>query len=242
MRSLVLGTLFLSLPAFAEDPAPPGEEAPAPAEEDAPAPAPADAPPPAPAEPPAAATPPPPAPEEGIAPVFGVHFGPIISLSPLRTTVIPRLEAGVELPFVERRVRVVAHGAYARPRADGGGDAEQVGGEWTYDLRQNEFLLGIAATVAFLPPGDFNVEASLGPELYVLTSKVDGEAGGAAFGESRERYSRGGLLAALGGRYGIGPGEAVAQLGFSTSKLNGVVTGPSSTRALLFTVGYRLVL
>ncbi|MBW2258449.1 MAG: hypothetical protein JRI25_28180 [Deltaproteobacteria bacterium] len=45
------------------------------------------------------------APRAGPGLFAGLHFGPAFALSPLSTSVLPRLEVGVELPWAQRRIR-----------------------------------------------------------------------------------------------------------------------------------------
>ena len=44
--------------------------------------------------------------DEGVSPFVGVHAGPGIFLSPLKVTATPSLEVGVELPPLDRRLRL----------------------------------------------------------------------------------------------------------------------------------------
>jgi hypothetical protein len=174
----------------------------------------------------------------------GLHLGPAFALSPLSTSVVPRLEVGVELPWAQRRIRPFLTVAHSRPIHVGTQDDDRVeGGSWSHDLRQSEWTFALGGWVALLEPGTAPAipEVAIAPEIFLQRSRINGEAGGADFPESREYYGKGGVLLAAGARYPVGPGEAAAHLTWHTSKLDGVVTGDSTAMQLMLTAGYRLV-
>jgi len=180
---------------------------------------------------------------DGVAPFIGVQFGPGIPLSTLGVAPAPRLELGIELPVWERRLRLFAAGSFMRPIAMGEGKNAYVSGNgnWSYTLRQQEWTVAVGPMLRLPGAGAFVPEFALAPDLYLLQSTVDGEAGGAPFDESTEQYTRLGVYAAAGGAVRLGPGELTLNLSLSTSGLNGVVTGTASTMALTPWVGYRLI-
>ncbi len=202
------------------------------------------------AEPPPPALPPAPAPEvrpvqrSGVAPLVGLQFGGTFSLTPLEAAILPRLELGLELPWAQRRFRVVFLGAWTRPAAAGEGTDPRVPeGTWSWEVKQTEGQLALGATVRIPEISDrFVPEVTVAPQLYLLRTQVNGEGGGAPFGESLEEYTRMGFLSSLGVATDLGPGELDLQFAFSTSALDGVVTGDSSTIALSPLLGYRFVL
>ena len=182
-------------------------------------------------------------PRAGVAPLVGLQVGGDLSLSPLGAAFLPQLELGVELPFSNRRFRVVGLGSWSRPPAAGQSEDSRVpDGAWTWELHQTEGMLALCGVVRIPELSERVVpELTLGPQVYLLRSTVDGAAGGQDFGESTEQYMRVGLHSALGVALALGPGELNAQLGFSTSALDGVVTGDSTTMALAPLLGYRLL-
>jgi len=174
----------------------------------------------------------------------GLHFGPAFALSPLSTSVLPRLEVGVELPWAQRRIRPFFTVAHSRPVHEGTADDDRVeGGTWSHDLRQAEWTFALGGWVALLEPATATVvpEVGIAPEIFLQRSRINGEAGGADFPESTEYYVKGGVLLAAGARYPLGPGEVAAHLTWHTSKLDGIVTGDSTAMQLMLTVGYRFV-
>lgn len=181
---------------------------------------------------------------EPVAFVAGVHAGPSIALAPLDLTVLPRVTLGLELPFAQRRFRLWGSGAWAPPQASGsGGDDRVPGGSFDYELKQQELIVGGGIAFAITnPEGPVVLDIEAGPQAFMLESKIDGAAGGEAFGEHREVYTRVGFLGGLGIRIPAGPGEFAVQALFTTSKLDGRVTGPSTSSALTPSLGYRFVL
>jgi len=134
--------------------------------------------------------------------------------------------------------------AHSRPIHEGTQDDDRVeGGIWSHDLRQSEWTFALGGWVALLEPGTTAVtpEVAIAPVAFLQRSRINGEAGGADFPESREYYGKGGVLLAAGARYPVAPGEVAAHLTWHTSKLDGVVTGDSSAMQLMLTAGYRLV-
>ncbi|MBN1335348.1 MAG: hypothetical protein JXB39_05260 [Deltaproteobacteria bacterium] len=180
----------------------------------------------------------------GVAPLVGLQVGGHFSLTPLEAFVLPRLELGIELPWAQRRFRVALLSAWTRPAASGEDTDDRVPeGTWSWDLTQTEGLFALGATVRIPEISDrFVPEITVGPQLYLLRTRVEGEASGAPFGESVEQYTRVGFLSSLGVATVLGPGELGLQLVFSLSELDGRVTGDSSTIALAPLLGYRFVL
>ncbi|TNE86037.1 MAG: hypothetical protein EP330_24185 [Deltaproteobacteria bacterium] len=176
--------------------------------------------------------------------VLGLHAGPAFALSPLDITALPRVTLGVELPPAQRRFRLWGGAAWAPPRSSGSVSDDRVpSGSFDYELRQQELMLGGGVAFAITnPEGPVVVDVEVGPQAFLLESRVDGSAGGEAFGEHREVYTRLGVMGALGIRIPAGPGEVAVQGLFTASKLDGRVTGDASSASISPSVGYRFVL
>ncbi len=250
MRALALIPLLAAAPALAGSPdteeAPDTEEVEAPGEaEEATEPEPAEEADAALAEAPARSLPPPevsPS-RRGLAPFVGAHVGPAFALSPLSTSVLPRLELGVELPFAQRRIRSFVTGAWSRPLHDGGASDDRVeGGAWSHRLYQSQVTLALGASIALVEPAGRTLvpELAFAPELFLLRNRITGGAGGASFPESTEYEGRLGGLVAAGVRYPLGPGELTGHLTWHTTGLDFVVTGESTAMQLVPSVGYRI--
>ncbi|NCG18439.1 MAG: hypothetical protein GWP91_05445 [Rhodobacterales bacterium] len=180
--------------------------------------------------------------ESGLGGFVGAHVGPAFSLSPLGTAVTPRLEGGVVLPMVDRSFRIFVGGQYLKPVASGEGQDVHVTGGWDYEMKQDE--LSFSFGVGFRPgmlKGKIKPEVSVGPNIYLYRSTVNGSAAGAVFPESTEQYTRVGLYASGGASVDLGPGELAVLFTMASSGLNGVVTGEAASAALSPSLGYRLV-
>ena len=116
------------------------------------------------------------------------------------------------------------------------------GGSADYELKQDELSVnfGPAFRLGMLN-GKVIPEVSVGPNIYMYRSTVNGSAGGAAFPETTEQYTRVGIYAAGGVGIALGPGELTGLLTLGSSALGGVVSGDVSSAALSPTVGYRFV-
>ena len=177
--------------------------------------------------------------------VVGVHVGPSFSaFSPLKTTVLPRLEIGAALPFLGKRLQLFAVASYQAPKAEGEAEDIRVGGlTFSYELTQKELMLGLGLNVRILELGrPVNPYVAVGPQVFLLETVANGNADGAEFGENRETDTKVGLYAGIGVEFRLGPGALFAQMGFTWCKLDGLITGVSNTGALNPTVGYRLIL
>jgi len=177
--------------------------------------------------------------------VVGLHIGPSFSaFSPLKTTVLPRLEVGAALPFLGQRLQLFAVASYQAPKAEGEVEDTRVPGlTFSYTLVEKELMLGGGLNVRFLELGrPVNPYVAIGPQVFLLETVANGEADGAAFGENRETDTKVGLYAGAGVEIRLGPGALFAQMGFTWCKLDGLITGVSNTGALNPTVGYRLIL
>jgi hypothetical protein len=179
----------------------------------------------------------------GVAPFVGVQAGPAFPLSDLGPAVLPRLELGVELPPIGRRLRLFVAGQYLRPLGEGQGQEPRLAaGGYEYTLRQHELAFALGPTLRIPDLSAVVVpEASVGPQIYLHQSKVDGSAGGEPFGESVEEYTRVGGYASIGAAVVLGPAELVLQVAFTSSGLNGVVTGAASGAAIAPLLGVRFV-
>ncbi len=180
--------------------------------------------------------------KEGVGGFVGVHVGPAFSLSPLGTAVTPRLEGGIILPVMDRSFRIFVGGQYLKPVTTGSAQDPHVVGGWDYEMKQDE--LSISFGPAFRPgmlDGSVKPEVAVGPNIYMYRSTANGSAGGAAFPETTEQYTRVGIYASAGASMDLGPGELALLLTMASSGLNGVITGEAASAALSPSLGYRLV-
>lgn len=179
---------------------------------------------------------------DGVGFFVGAQVGPSLSLNPLAPAVLPRFEAGVELPGWERRLRIFVAGTWARPVEEATADDPRVaGGSYDYRLEQTEITGALGLTLRITGIGRLVPELSAGPAIWHHRSVADGSASGAPFGESTETYTRPGVYASAGVALPLGPGELNGQVAFATTGFGGLVTGDAAAAALTPLVGYRFV-
>jgi hypothetical protein len=165
-------------------------------------------------------------------------------------TPVLELELGYLLPVggaLDRHFELFVTGQYVQPTVDGKAsepDSRLPGdGIVRYDVTQQELALSLGALYRFdldnpliMPYG------GLGGRMYLLNTKVEGSAGGAAYGENEETQTDFGLLLLGGIELFLGPGALLAELSFGWASLDGFVMRDTNLGALHLSVGYRLML
>lgn len=181
--------------------------------------------------------------KSGVGFFAGVQVGPSFSLSPLKPAVAPRLELGLELPPLDRSFRIFVSGQYLRPKAIGDVSDDRVpGGSFSYEVNQDELSIAFGPSFrAGMIDGPVKPEVAVGPNVFLYRSTANGSAGGSAFPESQEQYTRVGIYAAAGIGAELGPGELTAHFMFQSSAFKGVITGEANSASLSPMVGYRFV-
>jgi hypothetical protein len=152
------------------------------------------------------------------------------------------VEVGWALPVVEHRLAVTVAGDFTAPEASGSaGDArlDASSGAYTWHLSQREVILGLSLVYRH-PLGRVTPYAGLGPRLFLLDSRIEGNAGAAHIAQSHEQSTQvgGGAVVGLGVR--AGPGDLFAELRVDVSRIDHRITGPSNTGALAIAAGYRV--
>jgi hypothetical protein len=173
--------------------------------------------------------------------LVGVHVGPSFPLTALDATALPQLEVGYVLPAASYAFDVFATGSFSAPAATGTGTDPRVpGGTFAWELHERE--IGIGAGLGY-GIGDIDArvrpELAVGPQLVLLHSTLDGNAGAAQFPTATESQVTVGVAGYAGVGVLAGPGRIVARLGVGYAPMKQFVTGKSSTLALSPTLGYR---
>jgi hypothetical protein len=75
-----------------------------------------------------------------------------------------------------------------------------------------------------------------------MRTKIDGSAGGQAFGPNEETVTRVGLFGALGAELHFGPGAALLELSLAWARIDNYVLRDTSVGALSISLGYRIFL
>ncbi|TVQ87751.1 MAG: hypothetical protein EA397_17825 [Deltaproteobacteria bacterium] len=230
--------------------APPAEAAPeAPPAEAAPEVPPAEAAPEAPATEPTAEEPPPPPAsfpssknEKATEIHLGVLVGPTVPLAALKPGVLPRLETSVAFSVGSIKLGFYLTGSAAALRQEGESEEPGLaGGSYTWQLHQRK-IMGSAGLVLRLDDivDGLRPEFMVGPQIYALRSRVDGESDGESFGMSEEVWIAPGLLVSTGLAYTLGPGELLGRVEFTTAPLRAQITGDKHLAAINPMIGYRL--
>ena len=154
------------------------------------------------------------------------------------------LEVGYLLPFADRSLAIIASGAYSAPKAEGKGLTDaRLPGSAQYALTQQTAAISLGLTYRLrLPLPMLRPYASLGPRLFLMRTKIDGSAGGQAFGPNEETVTRVGLFGALGAELHFGPGAALLELSLAWARIDNYVLRDTSVGALSISLGYRIFL
>lgn len=177
---------------------------------------------------------------------LGVGIGaPVSDLGPTPTL---ELELQHLLPLAKplrRAVGLFLSMRYAQPGIDGDGastDPRLSGARFSYDVTVRELSLSFGGMLHI----DVNSPllmpyAGAGGRIYLLRAEADGEAGGAAYGETDETQTSFGVLLLGGVELFAGPGALLGELQFGWAPLDTRVLADANLGALSLSVGYRLI-
>ncbi|MDH5490627.1 MAG: hypothetical protein OEY14_01510 [Myxococcales bacterium] len=168
----------------------------------------------------------------------------------LRPHALVELDVGFMLPFMQRKLAVVAQLAYAPPGNDGTGSDARLGetGAYSFDITTHQLMVGLGPVFRLAPPGSsFVPYAGLLGRIYMLRTLSNGaadpgEPSQAPFGENTEESLEFGAALLLGGELRLGPGSLSLELSFGYSTLPHQITGDVSTSSIGGALGYRLFL
>ena len=162
--------------------------------------------------------------------------------SPLGASYLVGVEIGWALPVLKHRLAVTLAGDFTAPEASGSATDARLdasAGAYSWHLSQREVIVGLSLVYRH-PLGRVTPYAGVGPRLFLLDARIDGNAGGAHIAQSREQSTQvgGGAVVGLGVR--AGPGELFGELRVDASPIDHRTTGPSNTGALGIAAGYRV--
>jgi hypothetical protein len=155
------------------------------------------------------------------------------------------IDAGLLLPFHDRRLSVTVGCAYSPPGVSDEGLEDprlgQDGGTWSYEMQTHEIFVSLGLVYRILPPGVGRIWPYVGlvARLYMLRTNVSGVGAGAEFGENTEQSTQFGGALQAGAEVRLGPGAFWFELAFSISDLPHTITGDTNTGALALNLGYR---
>ncbi|MBI5548054.1 MAG: hypothetical protein HY901_29590 [Deltaproteobacteria bacterium] len=151
------------------------------------------------------------------------------------------LEAGY---FLGPRLLVDAAVAYSQPGHEATvADPRVSSGSYSFSLVQRDLAFFAGSKLLFpIEASDLTPYASAGLRLHLVEQVVDGQAGGSAFGETREQGTSWGASLRGGAGWSLGPGSLVGELELSWAAMERSVSGESDLAALGLSVGYQLAL
>jgi hypothetical protein len=171
--------------------------------------------------------------------ILGLEVGGIFPqlFTSLGTHASVGIEVGYRLPFADRKLELMLASAYSPP------GRTFTDGVYEADVTLKELTVSLGARFRFLDvDGPFNVNAAVGPRMYLLESTSNGSANGEPFAEFVEQSTQFGFFVAVGGEYRLGPGALLLDLDIGYASLPHKITGDESTGNLTATLGYRFFL
>jgi outer membrane protein with beta-barrel domain len=176
-----------------------------------------------------------------VAPKVGVLLP--YGFSNLGASYLVGLEVGYVLPVLKHHLAVTVDGQLTAPEASGSAtDArlDAAGGSYTWHLSQREVILG--ATLVYRHPiGRLTPYVGVGPRLFLLDSRVTGNAGSAAIAQSSETSTKVGAGIPVGAGFRVGPGDCFAELQLNIAAIDHRTTGDTNTGSLSLAAGYRFL-
>lgn len=175
-------------------------------------------------------------------PYLALAVGPVLPLGPTGMSPMAVAELGARLGALGGRLWPHLSVGWAAPGASGTIADDRFPSELEWTLHQRELHLGAGLRLR-LAPARARLSAELfgGPQVVFASTRQVSTIGGAPAGEVREQVVAPGLQAGLGAAGRVGPGEVLANLGFSSAALSGVLTGDTRNNGIFITLGYRLV-
>ncbi|MFI5288558.1 MAG: hypothetical protein ACHQ17_02865 [Polyangia bacterium] len=165
------------------------------------------------------------------------------AFSKLETSYLVDLELGWALPVLKHRLAISLDGAFTDPQADGQTTDPRLdasGGSYTWHLEQRELMFGLTLWYRH-PIGRFIPYIGAGPRLFLLESRVRGQAGSAGIITSSEESTKIGAGIPLGFGVTVGPGHLFAEVALNIAPIDHRTTGDDNTGSLSLSLGYRLV-
>jgi len=179
--------------------------------------------------------------------IVGAKVGGGIGTSEFGATFVLELEVGYALPFANRALELFVSGQYTQPETDGveGSPNPSLPGDgsFKYEVTQQELSWTLGALYRIDIGSDLLMPyGGAGARMYMLNTKVKGDASGEAFGENEETQNDFGLVLLAGVDIFLGPGALLAELSWGYAALDGYIMRDTDVGQLNLAVGYRLML
>ena len=173
--------------------------------------------------------------------VGGLFSEPFSALGP---SYLVDLELGYVLPVWRHHLAVSLEGAYTAPTADGKqSDArlDASGGSYAWHLEQREAILGVTFFYRH-PIKRFIPYVGIGPRIFLLQTRVQGQAGASPIDLSTETSTKIGAGIPIGCGFVLGPGHLFAELGLILGNIDHTTTGNVAVgvSSITLALGYRL--
>jgi hypothetical protein len=164
--------------------------------------------------------------------------------SKLGASYLVDVELGYALPVLHHRLAITVEGAFTAPQASGSTTDPRLdastGGTYSWQIAQREVILGLNLIYRH-PLGRFTPYVGIGPRMFLLDSRVNGNASGAPISQSSEVSTKFGVGIPVGLGVHLGPGDLFAELQLNVSPMDHLTTGPTNTGSIALAAGYRLI-
>lgn len=173
----------------------------------------------------------------------GLKLGAAINaFNSLGAAFSPELEVGVLLPPLDQSFEVFLSARWAAPSDEGDSapDPRLPGdGVAHWAVTRNELALGLGLRYRIPLEGAFTPYLAAGMRVYLLSTEVEGDAGGEPFGKNEETGTALGFLFQLGGEYALGPGALLLELAVNGAALDQTILADTNVSSFDVYVGYR---
>jgi hypothetical protein len=166
------------------------------------------------------------------------------AFSKLGTSYLVEAELGWALPVLKHHLAITLSGAFTAPEATGTQTDPRVtmsGGSYNWYVQQEELILGLSLVGRFPIGTRLMLYVGVGPRLFLLQTRTQGNAGTSAISLSLEQSTQVGVGVPLGVAVRIGPGQIFVEPELNVSALPHTTTGSTNTGSLAFTAGYRFL-
>lgn len=163
-------------------------------------------------------------------------------LNRLGTSMAGAVELGYLTPLLDHRLAVALELAFSEPVHQRSlEDPRVTGGAVSYTVRERTLGVFLGPKYYFLPLAEpIAAFAAAGVRAQLLSSQLDADAGGSAFGRYLESGNHAAFAGQAGVGYQLGPGHAALELQMISSPIEHLVTGKVDVGDLTLRAGYLL--
>jgi hypothetical protein len=168
------------------------------------------------------------------------------AFSKLNASYLVDLEFGWVLPVLSHHLAVSVDAAFTAPELDGSTTDPRLdasaGNTYSWHLQQRELMFGLTFYYRH-PIGRFIPYVGIGPRLFLLQSKVSGDASGAGINLSDEVSTKAGFGLPIGLGVTLGPGHLLLEYALNIANIDHRTTGEVDvgSSSMTLVLGYRLM-